>query len=85
MSLARDLDGKPLRAPSQIQEAVRQVAAEQHTWLVDLPETLPKAAELPVLDAALFSDFIHLSAQGHQVFAKQLEPALREALAAQRQ
>ena len=59
------------------------MAAEQQTWLVDLEREVPSDALLPVPDAALFTDFIHLSPNGHKVFANLLEPALRDALAAE--
>lgn len=80
---ARDLDGKPMRAPSAITDAVRDVARERRTWLVDLERTVPQETSMPVPQSALFNDFVHLSPTGHVLLAQLLEPAVKEALAAE--
>jgi hypothetical protein len=57
--LARDLDGFPLRCPSDFQEIYRAVARRYHTVLIDGPEVLSRASPHGVLDEHLYHDAHH--------------------------
>jgi hypothetical protein len=75
---ARDLDGLPMRCPSDFQAACREVAA-RHPWaiLVDGPEAM--AAESPggILGDRLFLDAMHPTVRGHAILARAILSALR--------
>jgi tetratricopeptide (TPR) repeat protein len=80
-SLARDEDICPLRAPEQINEAIRQVAAKYDVSLVDFRSHLRDLAHqrtgCPILGNEFFLDHVHLTIEGYQLMAlaivKQLE------------
>ena len=57
--VARDLDGLPLRCPSDFQEAYRKVAARHQVVLVDGPAILAAASPTGQLDNRMFHDGQH--------------------------
>jgi len=76
LAAARDDDPVPMRASSQIVEAVREVARAHDAGLVDFE------ASLRELDSenGLFIDNVHLAPQTHQMLAKLALPVVRESL-----
>ena len=78
---ARDADRLRLRAPTVVQEDIRQLAAEwPHITLVDAERDLPRQPDLDVVADRLFTDALHLSARGHIELARLAAPAVRSAL-----
>jgi lysophospholipase L1-like esterase len=71
-----DLDALPMRAPASADRIIREVAEEQGVRLVDLAETHGHRAP-----RRWFTDTLHLSAEGAEVIADGIEPALMDALA----
>ena len=62
---ARDLDGFPVRCPSEFAQAYRDVAARRHCILVDGPEVLRAMSREGILDDELFHDGHHPSLLSH--------------------
>jgi hypothetical protein len=62
--LARDLDGLPLRCPSDFREAYRSVARRYRAVLVDGPEVLARASPHGILDDDVFHDAQHPNLKG---------------------
>ncbi len=77
LEAARDLDAASVRAPRHAAEAVRAVAAELGTPLVDAERALPRDAALDVPAADLFRDQLHLSPAGHAAMAALVTAELR--------
>jgi lysophospholipase L1-like esterase len=71
-----DLDALPMRAPATADLIIRAVAEEEGVRLVDLAETHGHRAP-----RRWFTDTLHLSAEGAEVIADGIEPALLEVLA----
>lgn len=76
LAAARDDDPIPMRANSQIIEAVREVARSHDAGLVDFE------ASLRQLDSenGLFTDNVHLAALTHQTLARLAVPVVRQSL-----
>lgn len=70
-----ELDPLPLRAPHSADEIIREVARAEGAVLVDLARTLG-----PLPDPDWFTDTLHLNRAGAQRVARELEPAVHEAL-----
>jgi hypothetical protein len=62
--LARDLDGLPLRCPTDFQEAYRAVARRYGAVLIDGPEVLSRMSPHGILDDHLFHDGQHVNLIG---------------------
>jgi lysophospholipase L1-like esterase len=73
---ARDLDRLAIRAPSALQERLRQLAVRDGVSLLDAPAVLPWEPGLEVPAGALFSDHLHLSAEGHRALGERLAETL---------
>jgi hypothetical protein len=69
-TMARDLDGLPLRCPSDFQDAFRDVAARRDVVLVDGPAVLRAASRRGILDDALFHDAHHPNLNGYVALAQ---------------
>lgn len=79
---ARDLDGLAVRASSDLQDAVRALASAQDgVLLLDAPARLPMEDGLAVPADRLFTDPLHLSADGHRALGEELATVLRPLLA----
>jgi len=75
---ARDLDAMALRADSQVQQLVRDVAADEGAILADAAALLPRDPQLDVPRDGLFTDFLHFSPDGHQAMAALISPLLED-------
>jgi len=62
--LARDLDGLPLRCPTDFREAYRSVARRYRAVLIDGPEVLSRMSPHGILDDHLFHDGQHVNLLG---------------------
>jgi hypothetical protein len=62
--LARDLDGFPLRCPTDFRAAYRSVARRYDAVLVDGPDVLARISPHGILDDHLFHDAHHLNLAG---------------------
>src|SRR5262249_21811670 len=58
---ARDLDGLPLRCPSDFRDQVRGVAARHGALLIDAHERLPRMSPAGIPDDRLFHDAQHVN------------------------
>jgi len=76
--LARDLDGLPLRCPSDFREAVRSVARRHQAVLIDAPERLSRLRPDGILDDHLFHDAQHLNLTGYIALAQDILEQLHE-------
>lgn len=68
---ARDADWEGVRAPSEAQERIRELAAALDVPLVDAASEL---AEDGVVPQALFQDAVHLSSEGHVALGELIAP-----------
>ena len=74
---SRDLDCIPLRMPSStITKLENLVHKFPHATLIKTESELPKDKELQIVQADIFSDNLHFSANGHIAMADILEPYL---------
>jgi hypothetical protein len=71
-TLARDLDGFPLRCPSDFQDAIRSAARDQHAIMVDAPSVLARVSPHGILDEHLYHDAHHTSLVGLVALANDL-------------
>ena len=76
LAAARDDDPVPMRANSQIVEAVREVAAERDAGLVDFEASL----RTQNTEEGLFSDNVHLTPPTHEMLARLALPVVAERL-----
>lgn len=77
---ARDLDAQRYRADTEINRIIREVAAAQGAWLVDVEEALAARAAAPVglPGNEFFYDHVHLNFDGNYAVARSVFDALRE-------
>ena len=67
---ARDLDGLPMRLPSDFQQAYKDVAARHpRAILIDGPMEFHARADNGIIDDEFFADGIHPSLNGYTVLA----------------
>ena len=76
--LARDLDGLPLRCPSDFLEAYRTVARRHGAMLIDGPEVLSRVSPHGVLDDHLFHDGQHVNLIGTIALANDILVQLKK-------
>lgn len=76
--LARDLDGLPLRCPSDFLEAYRTVARRHGAILIDGPEVLSRVSPHGVLDDHLFHDGQHVNLIGTIALANDILVQLKK-------
>jgi hypothetical protein len=69
---ARDLDGLPLRCPSDFRDAIRSVADRHDALLIDGPERLARMSPAGVLDDHLFHDAQHVNLAGTVALAQEI-------------
>ncbi len=68
---ARDLDGLPMRLPSDFQQCYRDVAARHpHAILIDGPAEMHAKADHGIINDVLFGDGFHPSLNGYTVLAQ---------------
>jgi hypothetical protein len=70
--LARDLDGLPLRCPSDFQMTFRAVARRRGSVLIDGPAVLARASPHGILDEHLFHDAQHTNLTGTIALAEEV-------------
>lgn len=76
---ARDLDGLPMRLPSDFQECYRTVAAHHpRAILVDGPAEFHRRAKHGLIDDVFFADGLHPSLNGYTVLAQAILTQLYE-------
>jgi tetratricopeptide (TPR) repeat protein len=76
---ARDLDGLPMRLPSDFQQAYKDVAARHpRTILVDGPAEFHARADHGLIDDVFFADGIHPSLNGYTGLAQAILTKLRQ-------
>ena len=76
---ARDLDGLPMRLPSDFQQCYRDVAARHpHAILIDGPAELHARADHGIIDDVFFADGFHPSLNGYTVLAQAILRKLRQ-------
>jgi hypothetical protein len=74
---ARDLDGLPLRCPSEFQQTIRAVAARWDGLLVDGSRVLEQLSPDGILDDRLFHDAHHMNLVGQAALARDILTQLR--------
>ena len=76
---ARDLDGMPMRLPSDFHQVYRDVAARHpQAILVDGPAEIHAAADHGFVDDVFFADGLHPSLNGYTVLAQAILKKLHE-------
>ena len=76
---AHDLDGLPMRLPSDFQQAYRDVAARHpRAILVDGPAEIHASADHGLIDDVFFADGFHPSLNGYTVLAQAILTKLHE-------
>ena len=66
---ASDLDASPIRRVSGINRAIRQVAREYETLLVDADRIFRKRSEHGLVGFNLIEDYVHPTIEGHEIIA----------------
>ena len=74
--LARDLDGMPMRCPSEFQNAYRAVGARHDMLLIDGPARLQALSPTGFLDDNVFHDAQHPSFRGYLALAQNVMDGL---------
>jgi lysophospholipase L1-like esterase len=74
---ARDLDGHPMRCPSDFQDAYRAVARRHDALLIDGQGVLRTRHPHGLLDDHLFNDAMHPSLEGHVALAEAILAGLK--------
>ncbi len=75
-NLAREYDPRPVRALPAFEDAVRAVAAETGTGLVDLEKAFLRASGRNLAGLDLFLDYVHPNEAGHKLAATVLLPEM---------
>ena len=75
---AKDFDVCPLRATTEIQQAVRDVAAEHRVRVLDADRLFQSKADLGLVGSPWFVDHVHPSVEGHQWLGEALAELLVE-------
>jgi tetratricopeptide (TPR) repeat protein len=76
---ASDLDRVPHGAPTSFNDAIRSVAQRSGALLVDVDAALEAESEHGLVGDSLVLEFVHPNLRAHQVIARVLAEALREA------
>lgn len=66
---AVDADASPIRRLSGINEAIRDVAAERNTLLVDADRVFERESEHGLVGFNLIKDYVHPTREGHELIA----------------
>lgn len=76
LTLARDLDGRPWRAKSSLNDLVREIARRHNLILVDLVKVFEEASPLGIVGNSLVYDNVHPSASAQLLIADEICSAL---------
>lgn len=74
------LQGVPLTAPPEAQNAVRRVGKEKGVYLIDPELSLEKSPRFTGPHRRYFSDVVHLSFEGNRALAELLAPEIKKIL-----
>lgn len=77
-SKARDLDALRFRAPSEINQAIRNLAAKYNAVFVDAEGALSAASEHGIIGKSLMTDHLHPNLRGYQLIGKAFLEALQQ-------
>jgi tetratricopeptide (TPR) repeat protein len=77
---ARDHDPTPIRAPTAVNAAIREAAVSSGTSMVDVEREIAAAAPGGIPGHEFFLDYCHPNANGHDLIAGLLLPALQRLL-----
>lgn len=75
---AKDRDELRFRAPEEINAILREVAAEQGAWVVEVQEAFVRAARHGIVGRDLMLEHLHPNLEGYFVLADAFYEALRE-------
>lgn len=76
--LARDLDGYPMRLPTEFQDVYRETARRHHAILIDAQSYFHAIGRHGLLDEHLFHDAIHPSLRGQIALAQAILAELKK-------
>ncbi|MGB6041944.1 MAG: tetratricopeptide repeat protein [Pirellulales bacterium] len=76
---ACDVDASPTRRLSGINEAIRDVAREQRTLLVDADQSFEQRSEHGLAGFNLIEDYVHPTREGHEIIAWYIYDAIARA------
>ena len=76
---ACDADASPNRRLSEINEAIRDVAHEQRTVLLDMDHIFEQQSEHGLIGFDLIEDFVHPNRKGHEIIAWHVWDAMERA------
>ena len=74
--LACDKDAHPIRCLSWVNEAIRDIAAEESALLVDMDQVFARRSEHGLVGFNLVEDYVHPTLEGHQLIAWELWQAI---------
>lgn len=75
---ARDADAQPTRAPGDLNEAIRRLAAEKDVPLVDVERLFERKAPRGLVGLDLIEDYVHPTPHGHRLIALSIWETLVE-------
>jgi len=78
-SRACDEDASPIRRPSSINDAIREVAREQNALLVDADRIFEEESAEGLVGFGLIEDYVHPSQGGHELIAWHIWDAIERA------
>lgn len=77
---ARDADAVAVRAPTAMEDAIRELGSEPGVLIVDASALLPREEGVDAPSSSFFRDHIHFSIEGHQAMAELLAEPIRSVL-----
>ena len=77
-AMARNLDSRPWRAPSAVNEVVRRIAVEEGTLLADVETAFIEQSPAAGVGWELMADHVHPTAAGQILIARSVITALEE-------
>ncbi|RMF38015.1 MAG: SGNH/GDSL hydrolase family protein [Planctomycetota bacterium] len=75
LTMARDYDVCPLRAPTPILQATQRVAAASHCSWVDAEQLFASRSDLEIVGNRWLVDHIHPKIEGHQLLGREIAAA----------
>ncbi len=75
---ARDMDAKPTRAESAINDSIRRLAFERNIILADIEKRFEKITPNGLIGFNLIQDYVHPNEEGHRRIALELWKILQE-------
>jgi tetratricopeptide (TPR) repeat protein len=76
---ARDADGSPTRAVSELNVTIRELAADEDVALIDIERFFETTARNGLLGFNLFEDYVHPTREAHKLIALELWKHVMEA------